>query len=407
MIESHHDAAPRTVVSEGLSLTLYRGSRGLGELREAWGRLADGMTHKRYIHLHPWYRSYLESIEPHPEEVLFVLIARGDVPLAVFPLMRSVRKVCGLSFRCLEVPSNPHLNLGDFVFDKTADSAVLVRVMVRNIRRLTGQAWDLIHVPNAPEDSAVGYALQQAPVPFSLSVPNGRSNHVDCSPPYEQVEEKFKGTFRRNLRRLRRRAEGQGELRYASYSTVEDLARHFPEFLRVETAGWKGSQGTQSAIACDPSTTAFYRMLVEEFGADGRCWLNLLALGGKYIAGQLCLLVGGTLYILKIGYDEAHADIAPGNLIMGETIRQCAEDSRVLTVSFVTGKEWNFLWGADSTTLYIHNIFNRATLRGWLGYFTCLAKNRLMPLLPGSIRDRVTTARGEAPESNGRSAENS
>ena len=407
MTESYCDAVSRAIVSEGLSLTLYRGSRGLGELRKAWARLADGMAHKRYFHLHSWYRSYLEALEPHPDQVLFVLIARGDVPLAVFPLMWSVRKVCGLSFRCLEVPSNPHLNLGDFVFDKSTDNAALVRIMVRNLRRLTGQAWDLIHVPNALEDSAVAYALQQAPVPLSLSIPVGRSNHVDCSRPYEQVEEKFKGTFRRNLRRLRRRAEGQGELRYASYSSMEDLARYFPDFLRVEAAGWKGSQGTQSAIVCDPPTTAFYRMLVDEFGATGRCWLNLLALNGNYIAGQLCLLADSTLYILKIGYDEAHADIAPGNLIMGETIRQCAGDERVQTVSFVTGKEWNFLWGADSATLYAHNIFNRATMRGWLGYLTCRAKNRLMPLLPASIRERIASARSKAPESNERSAETS
>jgi hypothetical protein len=96
--------------------------------------------------------------------------------------------------------------------------------------------------------------------------------------------------------------------------------------------------------------------------------LNLLTLNDKCIAGQLCLVVDGTVYILKIGFDEAYGAIAPGNLIMEQLFQHCAEDKQISAISFVTGKDWNFLWGAKSLQVYDHRIFNRASLRGWIGY---------------------------------------
>ncbi|MBI5783719.1 MAG: GNAT family N-acetyltransferase [Gammaproteobacteria bacterium] len=388
MVELHRDGFLCEDESGDLSLALYRGREGFPGLRDPWRQLADSLSKKRFFHLYPWYRSYLESLEKDPASVFFCVISRGSIPVGVFPLKRTERKVCGFRFRCLEIPAHDHMNLSDFIFDKTAANATLLRALVKNVRRLSGESWDLIYVPNALEDSTTAYALQRAPTFLSVTSRAKKSNYVNCDMTYDQMAENFKGSFRRNLNRLHRRASELGKLEFSSYRSTEDIQRHFHELLKVEASGWKGERGTHTAISCDESSTHFYEKVVEGFGASGQCMLNLLALNGKCIAGQLCLLVDGTLYILKIGFDESYSTIAPGNLIMSELFRQCAEDSQIKTISFITDRDWNLLWGAESMPVYDHYLFNHGTIMGWLGYLACRSKNLAQPLLRLAERKR-------------------
>lgn len=375
-------------MTEGLSLAVYRFPDDLAALREAWARVTESLPHKRFFHLFPWYLGYLDSLESDPTAVFFCVAHRGATPVAIFPLKCVRRRMCGLHFNYLEIPVNDHLNLSDFIFDKTPDNAVLLRALIRQVRRLSGRAWDVICIPSALEDSAANYALRQAPMRMSLSEPVRKSNHVDCRMAYEELAGNFKNNFRRNLRRLHRRAQETGTLQFKSYESREEILSHFHKLLEVEASGWKGETGT--AISCDQVTTRFYRKVAEEFSITGQCRLNILTLNEKCIAAQLCLLVDGMLYILKIGFDEAHAAIAPGNLIMEELFRQCAADDRIHGVSFITGREWNFLWGATSAQVYEHHLFNPASLMGWIGYLACRGKRFLRPLIQRIRRSRKT-----------------
>jgi hypothetical protein len=60
---------------------------------------------------------------------------------------------------------------------------------------------------------------------------------------------------------------------------------------------------------------AFYQALVEEFGGSDACVINLLWHADAPVAGQLCLQIGTTLNILKVGFSEGHAKFAPGLLL--------------------------------------------------------------------------------------------
>lgn len=368
MIELHQEALSCKGGAGEITLAFHRGAQGLAELRETWRRVENSLAGRRFFHLYAWYRGYLGCLERDPDSVLFCVMSRGSEPVAVFPLKRGTRRVGGLRFRVLQIPTHDHIDLGDFLFAKTADNAALLQTLVRHLRRASGSGWDLLELPQVLEDSAVTFALRQAPPPLWRSTPIRKSNYADCAMSYDQVAARFDGHFRRNLRRLGRRAREMGTMQFHSYRSVEDIHAHFDEFVRVEAAGWKGQGGTNTAIACDEAGNRFYKTLVDGFGASGQCMLNLLTLNDKCIAGQLCLAVDGTVYILKIGFDEAYSAIAPGNLIMEQMFQHCAEDKQTSAVSFVTGKDWNYLWGARSLQVYDHQIFNRASLRGWIGY---------------------------------------
>lgn len=375
MIELHQEALSCEGGAGEISLAFHRGAQGFAGLREPWRQIDNSLSGKRFFHLYSWYRGYIECLEHDPESVLFCVMSRGSSPIAIFPLKSITRKVCGIPLRVLELPTHDHIDLGDFIFAKTEDNATLVRTLVRHLRRASGIGWDMIHIPHALEDSATAFALQHAPPPLWRSTPAGKSNYTDCAMSYDLVATNFGRHFWRNIRRLGRRARDMGALQFHSYCTVEDINRHFHELLQVEAAGWKGEGGTNTAIACDERIQRFYKNLVDGFGPSGQCMLNLMTLNGKCIAGQLCLVVDGTVYILKIGFDETYAAIAPGNLLMEQLFHQCADDKQINAISFVTGRDWNLLWGAKSLRVYDHQIFNRASPRGWVAYLLCRMKD--------------------------------
>ncbi len=374
----------------GVTLAVYHGKDGLGALPALWSQLVEALPAKRFFHLHAWYQSYLESLETDPSSLSFYVLFRGERPVALFPLKRVTRNVCRFELRSLELPVHDHLNLSDFVFEKTEENAGLLRLLVLHLQRSPETPWDIMYLSNVLEDSAAAYALEKAAPPMALSYYQRKSNYVDCSLSYEDFLKNVDGHFRRNLGRLTRRVQQMGELQFHSYRSPEEIRSNFHHFVTVEAAGWKGDSGTQSAIACNPPIKSFYEKLIAGYAAAGQCWLNLLSLNDKAIAGQLCLLVDGTLYILKIGYDEAHSKVAPGNLIMDQTLRLAVEDQGVRAVSFITDRPWNYFWGAKSYRVYDHYIFNRRSHRGWYGYLCLRLKDLARPLWR-----RLRSAQGE------------
>ena len=393
MIELHQDALSGEGRVSEFSLAFHRGAQGFAGLRETWRQIENSLVGKRFFHLYPWYRAYLEHLEHDPDSVMFCVMSRGSSPVAIFPLKSTTRKVCGIPLRILQIPTHDHIDLSDFIFAKTDDNATLLKELVRQLRVTPGVAWDMIYIPGGLEDSKVAYALQHAPPPLWRTALVYKSNYVNCATSYDEVAAGFDGRFRRNVRRLSRRAREMGKIQFHSYRSVEDINRHFHELLSVEAAGWKGDGGTNTAIACDEKAERFYKSLVEGFGASGQCMLNLMLLNDKCIAGQLCLLVEGTVYILKIGFDEAYAAIAPGNLIMEQLFLECAEDKQISTISFVTGKDWNYLWGAKSLRVYDHQIFNCSSVRGWCAYLLLRAKDvaRSLAIAAGFKKNSTAT----------------
>ncbi|GAB4507905.1 MAG: hypothetical protein Tsb0026_05140 [Sulfuricaulis sp.] len=117
--------------------------------------------------------------------------------------------------------------------------------------------------------------------------------------------------------------------------------------------------------------------------------INVLLLDGKCIAVQFCLLTDSTLYILKIGYDESHAQIAPGYLLLEQMLRDYIDGHLVHSLSFVTDPPWTQLWRARSLAVYDCTVYNH-TARGWLAYLWAEGKLLKRLLSSGAHRNRET-----------------
>ena len=119
-------------------------------------------------------------------------------------------------------------------------------------------------------------------------------------------------------------------------------------FFDVESFGWKGSQKLGKAIVCKAALHAFHMGLMEEFSLRKRCIINLLWLDGTCIAGQLGLIVGRVLNLLKIGHRESHSNFAPGNLLMEKVLTDAGQGGVLRAVSFVMDPPWAHLWHPEA-----------------------------------------------------------
>jgi len=184
--------------------------------------------------------------------------------------------------------------------------------------------------------------------------------------------------FLRNLRRKEKGLAQSGDYRYQWVSDGPELALAFRAFLDVEDCGWKGDGGT--SILKQPPRLAYYQALFDDFSATGRLVIHLLWLGDRCLAGQFAVNAGTTLYLLKIGYDEAFSPVSPGFLLLNQTLRECCQREDIARLSFVSGREWMDVWNPRNEIVYNAYLFNRTT-KGWLLEFLMRMHQHLKPLL--------------------------
>ena len=77
------------------------------------------------------------------------------------------------------------------------------------------------------------------------------------------------GKFQRNLRRLENRLNGKGDVSWQYIHDVQEQLDTVSQFLDLEASGWKGEDGTNTAIKSNPRVIAFYHELIELFWSRG------------------------------------------------------------------------------------------------------------------------------------------
>jgi CelD/BcsL family acetyltransferase involved in cellulose biosynthesis len=124
---------------------------------------------------------------------------------------------------------------------------------------------------------------------------------------------------RHELRRHRRKLEGAVDDKPITLvrTDASDLAL-MNAFYRIEASGWKGEQGTGTAIACAENTKSFYDEIAERFTRRGLFELYALTVGGEPIAMLYAIRAHQRMSLLKIGYLNKYESSAPGQLMFDE-----------------------------------------------------------------------------------------
>jgi CelD/BcsL family acetyltransferase involved in cellulose biosynthesis len=378
------DRAKSEIASAERQFEIFQGAAGLAAIREDWKRVTRALDEPRFFHLYEWYESYLNTLSDSP--VYFVLARRKEAPVSVIPLVRSPLRLAGTKLRGLSLPHHPHMLLCDAPVTNEGADHITMRELIAYLRRQREIQWDVLFFPNLLEDSGLLSALNARPAALLISEPQTRCNYLPCVQP-DHLAARLSQNFRGNLRKARNKLAKLNRVEFISTRSRPDIDLALDEFLAVEASGWKGAADARSAIKLDGRVLSFYQSLVVNFSRIGACEINLLRAEGRCIAGQFCLVIGDTSYILKIGYDEAYAQVASGNMLLEHTIQRYFREGAIKYVNLITDALWHSCWKPMSYAVSRALVFNM-TAAGLSAYSLLRAKEhfRSIPALKRRYR---------------------
>jgi hypothetical protein len=380
----------------------HTGPTGIAALRSAWTSLTSRLVSGSFTQSFHWYHAYARHLCPRPDRLRVFTLTREGRVTAILPLeLRSVR-VRKMGFRAWCLPDVDHVPLRSVIVAPEENGAEALAAFVAHLTQRPGGPGLLVLGGMSRKFSEM---ISAGPLRGRLeSRPARACDIIRTSRPYAQVLASLSKNFRGNLRKARNKlAQMPGvEFRVASGSEMGPAVR---EFIRVESLGWKGAGGTGTALGLHPGASAFYTALGEEHESAqvGSLWV-----GGICIAAQLRIRTGHELAVLKIGYDERFARLAPGQLLLEETIRSCCASADIHELNLVTDTAWHADWRPERrelATIYIS--------LGGVGGKTALSllRSRVAATLsssltrlrrgPGGLRDAGTAAAIESSRQDG------
>ena len=131
-------------------------------------------------------------------------------------------------------------------------------------------------------------------------------------------ETTVRGKKRKELRRQKNRLAEDGELTFARHTGDDGLVEWTREFLALERAGWKGSNG--SALDCSPLTRALFTDTLKGAAAIGKLERLELRLDGRPLAMLVNFLCAPGSFSFKTAFDEDYARFSPGVLLQIENL---------------------------------------------------------------------------------------
>lgn len=152
---------------------------------------------------------------------------------------------------------------------------------------------------------------------------------------------------RKELRRQKNRLTEEGALSFARYDDDTNLPEWISEFLALERAGWKGSNG--SALDCSPQTRSLFSEALNGAAALGKLERLELRLDGKPLAMLVSFLCTPGSFSFKTAFDEDYSRFSPGVLLQIENLTllsradvdwcdSCAAEGHPMIDSLWTGR---------------------------------------------------------------------
>jgi hypothetical protein len=257
--------------------------------------------------------------------------------VGVLPLCAQRMRVYKVPVRALALPAHPDLLLCDVAASEPLPIAGLDSALRGALARAR-IGWDVILFQKVREDSKAAALLAKR----NLVIPEGKSSWFSCREGYEAIAANYASRLKKSLKQAGKRLRAEGGIEILRTAAGNGIGAAFTEFLHVEASGWKAERG--SAIEQVPDRRSFYEFLVQGDNGVWRPEINLLRLNGRTAAAQLCVRAGRALSVLKIGYDECHRELTPGNLLLDHLLKASCESADTDTVSLVTDTAWMADW---------------------------------------------------------------
>lgn len=349
-----------------ITVTEYRGLDGLAAIKEDWQTILTLIPDYQFFHTWEWYSAYLSSLAEDTTQWFFLLCLKNNTPVGVLPFSRQRLKKAGFKFTLLASPAHSNVDLAELLISPK-DSLEIWSACVGYLKNKTTLRWDMLYSRKILEGSSTLNAITTLSMPHFSRVVSG-SAYMSCRAESSHLD-KLSNKFKSNIRRYRKRAEKSGRVTFHYIDDIDDLPDAYAKFLQIESSGWKGEDGEQSAVALNPGPKQFYTSLYELYPA-GTCRIHLMQVGDEYVSAQFCLVHKRVLHLFKNGYNEAWKNVGPGAIHLFDLLTRCTEDPSIDAISLVTSPPWAERWHPDELKVFEMIVFN-VTLKALLYRMLC------------------------------------
>jgi CelD/BcsL family acetyltransferase involved in cellulose biosynthesis len=345
---------------------VFSGEAGVRTLEPAWRALTAQVAPRRHFHHVEWYLALAATLDRHgPGPLNCIAVFSEDRRLAAVLPMRLVRTEIGpLKLNAIRLVSD-HLDnetARDIVLSPGLTQTSFLQGFVRHLAEHE-TSWDVIELPGILEDSHAAEALRHSPQIPHLLLPGGawgRCEFISCAAGDRPFERLSKG-FRQNLRTSGNKLK-TSSVAFEFARTEDALLQLFPEFLKVESSGWKGELGT--SVLKTPIADTFLRKLIAHFASIGGCEIHVMRKDHASIAALFGIVTDGIWYIFRIGYDETYHRASPGHLIIENLLRRRAAHGSFDVLTPYNAPPWFQAWKPDKALSLFNAYLFRPSPKG-------------------------------------------
>jgi CelD/BcsL family acetyltransferase involved in cellulose biosynthesis len=299
-------------------------------LRAEWNQLAE--RHRSPTHRIEWAQACMDTLW-HPESgALRLYLVRREGRLTALAIMRMRREWGSAYFE--DLGTREMQEPTDLLYETREDLAFLLDGML-------GQGWPFV-LCRLPGESLVPEVLaERLRGRGKMRLIEGRNYPYV---PLEQFPEAELNSGRKSdLRRMRRRAEQRGPVRVElGCPPVHEVQGLLDLAVEIEAASWK--LGTPHALKLNKKTLGFLRNLLPRAAESGTLRMAFMYIGDQPVAMQIAIACGGGYWLLKIGYDASLGSMAPGQLLMQDTIKASVEAGLRSYELWGHAAEWTRMW---------------------------------------------------------------
>jgi CelD/BcsL family acetyltransferase involved in cellulose biosynthesis len=367
------DGSPVARPTSSFAVSAHRGGVEIVDrLADEWRDLCAEAVNDQPFFRPEFIRAHIRAFSPGAKVVLIAARLSGRLRL-LLPLIEEFGSFTKLPLRRLRAPVNLHCGRFDAVRSAGPDGDAAISATWLFLRQMKG--WDLLQMNDTQEGSTAERLVSAARSDGFLTIQKrDRPNPYVPVPSDPELLKRMppNSKLRSQLRQIRQRLVEDGPLRLYRVATPDRAA--LDRLFELEASGWKGKNG--SAVNCSPTTRQFFNELAESASRFGYFSLYMLEWKGRLFAAHFALTYKTRCYSPIVAYDEAFKQFAPGQLIIGEILQDCA--ARGIQGYDITGQDqaWKMKWTSESRPVNHHFVF-----KGPMGSLAYAIGSRLRPTL--------------------------
>ena len=298
----------------------------LAEYKSLWSSLLEQTAGASFFQSLQWLEIFWKHFGSS-RKLRVLVVEREQEPAGILPLVVESEQTRVGVLRVLTYPLNCW---GSYYGPIGPDPSGTLRCGLQHVQN-TPRDWDLVELrwvgavgtdPNYP-----GRVMREVGM-YQLKTILDRTAIVDmqAAGSWEEYLAAKTSKWRNNFRRWRRKLEQQGKLSWERYRPAgtaggEDDPRWdlYEECNAIAAQSWQGSSTTGTTISHE-SISSFLQEVHVAAAKHGAVDLCLMRLDGKPLAFAYNYYHKGSVYGLRVGYDEDKSRAGAGNLLYARVI---------------------------------------------------------------------------------------